>query len=132
MGKRRVMRFRVAITGYAAAAIVVAALSLANAQNSTSGVGGEIAPGIRGIGLTAPQKRLICGSTSTQPMVRAPEGERFDVGSTIPDAIMLNEMPIHVKDEIGVLRDYKFATLPDAQAVLIVDPANRKIMEIVR
>jgi hypothetical protein len=36
-----------------------------------------------------------------------------------------------VKDEVGVLRDFKFAVLPDARSVLIVDPANRKIVDIV-
>jgi hypothetical protein len=59
------------------------------------------------------------------------EKAALHVGSIIPDAVVLNEMPVHVKDEVGLLRDYKFAKLPDAQAVLIVDPASRRVMDIV-
>ena len=39
-------------------------------------------------------------------------------------------MPIAVKDQIGLLKDFKFVKLA-GDNILIVDPATRKIMDIV-
>jgi hypothetical protein len=92
---------------------------------------GAAAPGLPGIGLTPAQKRIIYERTSGDRPQRVPEGSALSVGAEIPDSVMLNAMPVEVKDEVGVLRDFKFAVLQGAQSVLIVDPANRRIMEIV-
>jgi hypothetical protein len=43
---------------------------------------------------------------------------------------MLNAMPIAVKDQIGVLKDFKFVKLT-GDNILIVDPASRKIVDII-
>jgi hypothetical protein len=110
----------------AAAVVVTAAVPPAFAQS----VGAAAAPGVPGIGLTPVQKRMIYDNTSGERQQRVPENQ-VSLGAPVPDSVMLNEMPVHVKDEIGVLRDFKFAVLPDAQAVLIVDPASRRIMDIV-
>lgn len=90
----------------------------------------EAAPGMKGIGLTPVQRRIIYENTSGERQQRVPE-DQVSLGAPIPDSVILNEMPVHVKDEVGVLRDFKFAVLPDARSVLIVDPANRKIVDIV-
>jgi len=55
---------------------------------------------------------------------------RLAVGDTIPDSLMLNFMPIAVKDQIGLLRDFKFVKLA-GDKILIVDPASRKIVDII-
>ena len=56
---------------------------------------------------------------------------RLAVGSTIPDSLMLNSMPIAVKDQIGLLlRDFKFVKVT-GDNILIVDPASRKIVDII-
>jgi hypothetical protein len=112
----------------AAAVVVTAAVPPAFAQSVGAAV--ESAPGVPGIGLTPVQKRMIYDNTSGERQQRVPENQ-VSLGAPVPDSVMLNEMPVHVKDEIGVLRDFKFAVLPDAQAVLIVDPASRRIMDIV-
>jgi len=39
-------------------------------------------------------------------------------------------MPIAVKDQIGLLRDFKFVKLA-GDKILIVDPASRKIVDII-
>jgi hypothetical protein len=39
-------------------------------------------------------------------------------------------MPIAVKDQIGLLRDFKFVKLT-GDNILIVDPASRKIVDII-
>lgn len=100
------------------------------AQPPPPGALGEAAPGLKGIGLTAPQKRVIYERTASDTQQAVPQ-ERAAVGETVPDSVILNEMPIEVKDEVGVLRDFKFAVTPGAQAILIVDPTSRRIVDIV-
>ena len=48
----------------------------------------------------------------------------------IPDSVILNEIPIAVKDRVGLLRDFKFAKVAD-ETIVIVDPAKRQIVDIV-
>jgi hypothetical protein len=43
---------------------------------------------------------------------------------------MLNIMPIGAKDQIGLLKDLKFVKVADDK-ILLVDPATRKIVDIV-
>jgi hypothetical protein len=83
-----------------------------------------------GIGLTAEHKRTIFREVGQQPARAVPEGSPIAIGAEIPNSMMLNEMPVPVKDKIGVLRDFKFAKLPD-ETILIVDPAKRRIVDIV-
>lgn len=118
-----------ALRAGAAAALLSASVLLAQAQSPPPS--GEAAPGLPGIGLTPAQKRIIYERTSGDRPQRVPEGSAISVGAEIPDSVMLNAMPVEVKDEVGVLRDFKFAVLQGARSVLIVDPANRRIMEIV-
>jgi hypothetical protein len=99
-----------------------AALSLAQ----TTGTGAP-APGI---GLTADHKRTIYREVANEPARTIPEGNSVAIGAEIPDSLLLNEMPVSVKDKIGLLRDFKFAKLPD-ETIVIVDPAQRRIVDIV-
>jgi hypothetical protein len=39
-------------------------------------------------------------------------------------------MPIEVKDQIGLLKDFKYVRLQNDK-ILIVDPATREIMDII-
>jgi len=57
------------------------------------------------------------------------EDSQFAVGNTIPDSLMLNTMPIAVKDQIGLLKDFKFAKLTGGQ--YFDSTANRKIVDII-
>ena len=43
---------------------------------------------------------------------------------------MLDTMPIDVKDQIGLLKDFKYVKLRDDK-ILIVNPATREIMDII-
>jgi hypothetical protein len=99
-----------------------AALPLAQ----TTGAG---APG-PGIGLTADHKRTIYREIGHEPARTIPEGSPVAIGAEIPDSLMLNEMPVSVKDQIGLLRDFKFAKVSD-ETIVIVDPASRRIVDIV-
>ncbi len=109
---------------------IAAALALAPiATPSLAQTNGAASPA-PGIGLTADHKRTIYSEVAQEPARPIPEGSSIVIGAEIPDSMMLNEMPISVKDKVGLLRDFKFAKLPD-ETVVIVDPAKRRIVDIV-
>jgi hypothetical protein len=83
-----------------------------------------------GIGLTEDHKRTIYREIANEPARPIPEGSAVAIGAEIADSVMLNEMPVTVKDQVGLLRDFKFAKLPD-ETIVIVDPARRRIVDIV-
>ncbi|MGA7331759.1 MAG: hypothetical protein WBX77_08560, partial [Pseudolabrys sp.] len=86
---------------------------------------------LQGIGLTASHKRIIYDNIASEQAPTVSGDLRLAVGSTIPDSLMLNSMPIAVKDQIGLLlRDFKFVKVT-GDNILIVDPASRKIMDII-
>ena len=85
---------------------------------------------LQGIGLTASHKQIIYDNLAGE-RTQSPSGDpQLAVGSTIPDSLMLNEMPIAVKDQVGPLRDFKFVKLA-GDNILIVDPASRKVVDII-
>lgn len=86
---------------------------------------------LQGIGLTASHKRIIYDNVASEQAQTVSGDLRLAVGSTIPDSLMLNSMPIAVKDQIGLLlRDFKFVKVM-GDNILIVDPASRKIVDII-
>jgi len=88
------------------------------------------ADNLRGIGLTASHKRIIFDQIETEQAQTVPNNTELSVASTIPDSLMLNTMPIAAKDQIGVLKDFKFVKVADNK-ILLVDPATRKIVDTV-
>ena len=107
------------------AAILLALIAVPAFAQTT----GNAAPS-PGIGLTADHKRAIYGEIGNEPPRRLPDGSQIAIGAEIPDSLMLNEMPVSLKDKVGLLRDFKFAKLPD-ETIVIVDPAARRIVDIV-
>jgi hypothetical protein len=100
------------------------------AQASPDAAGSATTDNLQGIGLTASHKRIIYDNIASE-QAQSPSGDfRLAVGSTIPDSLILNIMPIVVKDQIGLLRDFKFVKLT-SDNILIVDPASRKIVDII-
>jgi hypothetical protein len=103
------------------------ALIVIPAAAQTTGVSSPPAPGI---GLTADHKRTIYREIEHETIRRIPEGSRVAIGAAVPDSLMLSEMPVSLKDQIGLLRDFKFAKVAD-ETIIIVDPAKRQIVDIV-
>ena len=92
---------------------------------------GATTDNLQGIGLTASHKRIIYDNIASEQAQTVSGDLRLAVGSTIPDSLMLNSMPIAVKDQIGLLlRDFKFVKVT-GDNILIVDPASRKIVDII-
>ncbi|MGA8173599.1 MAG: hypothetical protein WB839_02420 [Pseudolabrys sp.] len=58
---------------------------------------------LQGIGLTASHKQIIYDNIASEQAQTVSGDLRLAVGSTIPDSLMLNSMPIAVKDQIGLL-----------------------------
>lgn len=100
------------------------------AQASPDAAGSATTNNLQGIGLTASHKRIIYDNIASEQAQTLSGDPRLAVGSTIPDSLMLNTMPIAVKDQIGLLRDFKFVKLT-GDNILIVDPASRKIVDII-
>ena len=100
------------------------------AQASPDAAGSATTDNLQGIGLTASHKRIIYDNIASEQAQTLSGDPRLAVGSTIPDSLMLNIMPIVVKDQIGLLRDFKFVKLT-SDNILIVDPASRKIVDII-
>jgi hypothetical protein len=100
---------------------------LAQASQDAAGV---TTNNLQGIGLTASHKRIIYDNIASEQAQTLPGDPQLAVGNTIPDSLMLNTMPIVVKDQIGLLKDFKFVKLT-GDNILIVDPANRKIVDII-
>jgi hypothetical protein len=92
--------------------------------------GGAATDNLRGIGLTAAHKQIIFDHVATEQTQTVPKDTELYVGSTMPDSLVLNAMPIATKDQIGVLKDYKFVKTADDK-VLLVDPATRQIVGII-
>lgn len=109
-------------------AVLTAIALAASAASSYAQTTGAAAP--PGIGLTADHKRTIYREIGHEPARPVPDGSPVAIGAEIPDSLMLNEMPVSVKDRIGLLRDFKFAKLQD-ETIVIVDPAKRRIVDIV-
>ena len=86
---------------------------------------------LQGIGLTASHKRIIYDNIASEQAQTVSGDLRLAVGSTIPNSLMLNSMPIAVKDQIGLLlRDFKFVKVT-GDNILIVDPTSRKIVDTI-
>lgn len=107
-----------------------AATESQRAQASPDAAGGATTNNLRGIDLTASHKRIIYDNITSEQAQTLSADPRLAVGSTIPDSLMLNTMPIAVKDQIGLLKDFKFVKLT-GDNILIVDPASRKIVDII-
>lgn len=113
----------------AAGAVIALALAATPSFAQTTTTTGIAAPA-SGIGLTADQRRTIYREIGHEPPRSLPQGSRIAIGAEIPDLLILTEMPVSLKDQVGLLRDFKFAKLPD-EAIVIVDPARRRIVDIV-
>lgn len=101
------------------------------AQATPDAAGSATTNNLQGIGLTASHKQIIYDNIASEQAQTLSGDPQLTVGSNIPDSLMLNTLPIAVKDQIGgLLRDFKFVKLT-GDKILIVDPASREIMDII-
>jgi hypothetical protein len=100
------------------------------AQARPDAASGASTTNLQGTGLTPSHKQIIYDKVGGEKAQTLSGDLSLAVGDTIPDSLMLNTMPIAVKDQIGLLKDFKFVKLT-GDNILIVDPASRKIVDII-
>jgi hypothetical protein len=83
----------------------------------------------KGLGLSSAQEQMIVASTMSEKVQSATSAPA--IGEPVPDAMMLVEFPVEVKDQIGLLRDFKFARLQN-DTVLLVDPTSRVVVDVIQ
>jgi hypothetical protein len=80
--------------------------------------------------LTAAQKQTIYSSISSQKQKEtAPPTFRAAVGAPVPASVELQPLPKTIVDLVPELKDYQYAMV--ANQVLLVDPKNKQVVEII-
>lgn len=84
-----------------------------------------------GIQLTDAQKSVIYQTVQNEG-VRSASGEdlRLSVGAPVPPSVTLYKLPDNALAEIPVMRAYQYAVF--AEDVLIIDPNNRRVVDVIR
>lgn len=83
------------------------------------------------INLTDTQKAAIY-QTVQKEGVKSASGEdlRLSVGAPVPPSVQLYKLPEDAMADIPVMRAYQYAVF--AEDVLIVDPNNRRVVDVIR
>ena len=119
-----------------AAAVTVALLILAGVAPAASQDGG-VHPGaetnpaaVKNLKLSPEQKQTIYTSISNQKQKEtAPPTFRAAIGVVVPSSIELQPLPKTIVELIPDLRDFEYAMV--ANQVLLVDPKNKQVIEII-
>ena len=101
------------------------------AQDPPTHPGAEANPArVPNLKLTAAQKQTIYSSISSQKQKEtAPPTFHMAVGVAVPGSIELQPLPKTIVDLIPELKDYQYAMV--ANQVLLVDPKNKQVVEII-
>jgi hypothetical protein len=101
------------------------------AQEAPIHPGAEANPaGVRNLKLTAAQKQTIYASISSQKQKEtAPPTFNAAVGAVVPASVQLQQLPKTIVDLIPELKNYEYAMV--ANQVLLVDPNNKQVVEII-
>jgi hypothetical protein len=79
--------------------------------------------------LTPAQERSIYRSVASELAQPALPDFQPELGATLPDIVMLRDLPSGLAADIPHAKDYKFAKLHDQ--VLLVDPYTKRVLEII-
>lgn len=116
---------------HAVIALLLLAGSPVPAAAQTTHPGTETNPAaLPDLKLTAAQKQTIYTSISNQRQKEtAPPTFRAALGAVVPPSIELQALPGTIVELIPELRDYEYAMV--ANQVLLVDPKNKQVIEII-
>ena len=115
----------------AVALLILAGAAPGTAQNSTTHPGAETNPAaVKDLKLSPAQKQTIYTSISNQKQKEtAPPTFHATVGAAVPSSIELQPLPKTIVELIPDLRDFEYAMV--ANQVLLVDPKNKQVIEII-
>jgi Protein of unknown function (DUF1236) len=101
------------------------------AQDPPTHPGAEANPaGVPNLKLTGAQKQTIYSSISNQKQKEtAPATFHAAVGAVVPGSVELQSLPKTIVELIPELKDYEYAMV--ANQVLLVDPKNKQVVEII-
>jgi hypothetical protein len=82
--------------------------------------------------LTKAQKKTIWQDVSkTDTSMKKPAGFTAQLGKAVPSSVKLHPLPTSVTNQIAKVRPYEYALL-DNQTLLIVNPMDKKVVDIIR
>lgn len=101
------------------------------AQGAPAHPGTEVNPAaVPHLKLTPAQKQTIYSSISSQKQQEtAPSTFRVAVGAVVPTSIELQALPTTLVELIPELKEYEYAMVTNQ--VLLVDPKNKQVVEII-
>jgi hypothetical protein len=83
------------------------------------------------LNLTAQQKQTIAQGVQTEMAQPAPAGFLPRVGAQVPREMTVRQLPSQVASQVPAARNLQFAKL-DSNEVLLIDPKNRQVAEIIQ
>lgn len=115
---------------YAAIALLLVGAAVPAAAQTTH-PGAETNPAaVLDLKLSIAQKQTIYTSISSQKQKEtAPPAFRAALGAVVPSSIELQALPKTIVELIPELKDYQYAMV--ANQVLLVDPKNKLVIEII-
>ena len=115
----------------AVALLLLGGSAPAAAQGTPTHPGAETNPAaVRDLKLTAAQKHTIYSSISSQKQREtAPPTFQAAIGAVVPGSIELQSLPKTIVELIPELKNYEYAMV--ANQVLLVDPKNKQVVEII-
>jgi hypothetical protein len=83
------------------------------------------------VNLTAQQKQTIVQSTQAEKGQPAPAGFLPRIGTPVPASMSIRPLPISAAAQIPGATELQYAKL-DTNEILLVEPKDRKVSEIIR
>lgn len=84
------------------------------------------------LALTKAQEKTIWQDVSkTDTSIQKPAGFTAQLGEKVPSSVMLHPLPTSVTNKIAKVRPYEYALL-DNETLLIVNPMDKKVVDIIR
>jgi hypothetical protein len=81
------------------------------------------------LNLTQQQKQMITQGLMSQQAESSAGGPQVQVGARLPNTVLPHPMPTNVTAQVPDTKNFEFVKLSDK--ILLVDPANKMIAEIV-
>jgi hypothetical protein len=82
------------------------------------------------LNLTTQQKQTIAQSVQTEMAQPAPAGFLPRVGAPVPQSLAVRQLPPSATTQVPAARNLQFAKL-DSNEVLLIDPQDRRVAEII-
>jgi hypothetical protein len=83
------------------------------------------------LNLTAAQKQAIFQSVMKEKGQAAPSGFRAQVGAKAPQSLSLHRLPRNAASQVPAAKRYEYAKLQNHNEVLLINPKDRQVAEVI-